>query len=323
MHSLARMRIVDPDHSLLLPFDCPAHFEPGRPIIRISPGGTRVLVSSHPSDDWAVVLDVPSGKPVRQLKPSERLTGALFLDENRLALFATRGNSVVDLGTQGEAKWKGEPIPGSDGWTSHDPILIVAGGRGVFLYDVAARKTVQSFRSPLEWSIVTKAGLSPDSRYLAAEVSEDCRCFPLLGVWDLASGRLRRLYETASDRDSRAIAVAPSARLLAVGVDDRVEIYGAEHAEPIGPSIRCFAESLRFSASGRSLEVVEFYGKVSWVDPQTGQRLREAPPPEGHKVTGCAVSGQGLAAGVAGEAVLLWQLPTWDEASQGTVRGET
>jgi hypothetical protein len=77
-----------------------------------------------------------------------------------------------------------------------------------------------------------------------------------------------------------------------------------------------YAHDLRFVADGRVLEAVEFNGGVAWLDPQTGQTLREAPSPEGDTMTACAVTGDRLAAGLVDRTVLFWQLPEWNEAER-------
>jgi hypothetical protein len=79
-----------------------------------------------------------------------------------------------------------------------------------------------------------------------------------------------------------------------------------------------YAQDLRFLADGRVLEAVEFNGGVVWLDPLTGQTLREAPPP-GHKMTACAVTGDRLAAGLVDRTVLFWQLPEWNETERTAI----
>jgi hypothetical protein len=299
--------VTDP---LVLPFSCPDNFDPGRPIIRISPGGTRVFVSSHPSDEWALVLDVPSGRRLREFTVLKRLTRPLFLDEDRLVLFDEEGSAVHELTTKSEVEW-GEPIPGGDGWLSPDPNVIVTGGNHFGLYDVAARKEVRHLPHLLNRD-VTSVGFSPDGRYLAAEFCESYRCSPVVGVWDLTVNRLLRLYETFSENECHDIALTADCR-FAVCTNGFIAVFGPDHAEEIGPHFHCIAESLRFSASGHSLEVIEYNGAVAWVDPLTGRAVREEPP-AGHEVTGCATTAGRLAAGVAGRTVLVWQLPRWEEA---------
>ena len=295
---------------LVLPFRCPEHFEPGRPIIRISPGGTRVFVSSHPSDDWAVVLEVPSGRRLCEFADLKRLTRPLFLGEDRLVLFDEEGSAVHDLTAGNEIEW-GTPIPGGDGWLGPEPDVIVTGGKHFSLYNVATRTEVRRFHAPLDRE-VTSVGFSPDGRYLAAELCEEGGGYPLVGVWDLAADRLLRLYATRFENECREIALSAD-HLFAISTNDFIAVFGPDHAERIG-AYDYSAESLRFSASGHTLRAVAYTGALAWIDPLAGVALHEEPPPAGPQVLGVAVNGRGLAAGVAGRAVLVWQLPRWGAA---------
>jgi hypothetical protein len=64
--------------------------------------------------------------------------------------------------------------------------------------------------------------------------------------------------------------------------------------------------------------VVSFDGEVYRSDVRTGELRQFLPAPDGHEVEACAVNDRGLAAGVAGAAVLLWQLPEWEEEAPET-----
>jgi hypothetical protein len=204
----------------------------------------------------------------------------------------------------------GKPIPGSDAWLSPDPNVIVTGGRLFSLYDVATGTEVQRLHT-LQDRQATSAGFSPDGRHLAVEFCERDRCYPLVGICDWTSRCLLRIYETTSENECHDIALSADRR-FAVCTNGYIRAFGPDHAEQIGRSFYCLATSLRFS--GDDLEAVWYDGRVVWVDPLTGRALREAAPPAGRHVTGCAVSGVRLAAGVAGRAVLVWQLPRWEEA---------
>jgi WD40 repeat protein len=306
---------------MLVPLECPERFDPDRAFLRFSPHGSRLLVWSCNRADWAIVLDVPSGRPFHQFTDLNDLTGALFLDEDRVVLFDRPRNSVHDLAAKRVVDWGGEAITGSDGWASPDPNVIVTGDSGVNRYDHVRREYVRGFSCALHplGERVSCVGFSPDGRYLAAD-SYEHRNFRILQLWDLHTGKLFRLYAAdypMGPADARMIAISPDNRLLAVSAESRVTCYGTEHVEPVSrSSARVYAQDLRFLADGRVLEAVEFDGSVVWLDPLTGQTLREAQPPSGYKMTACAVTGDRLAAGLVDRTVLFWQLLEWNEAER-------
>jgi WD40 repeat protein len=288
-------------------------------LMRFSPGGTRLAVATE-EDDWVVVLDVPSGSLVHRFTGQRRLSGLLFLSEDRILLFGGKGPSLHDLATHGQkVRWKGEALHGSNGWTGPQPGLIVLGGRGLSLYDLANGQYLRRFPTVLDGD-VTCAAFSLDGRHVAADSFRDLD-FRLIQVWDVHRGRLFRLFPVALGQGEAAgVAFSPDGRLLAVSVGSGVSLYGWEDLDPVvyhnlGISI---TRGLRFSPSGRSLELVSFDGEMTRVDPDSGRVLRRVPPPEGYEVYACAVSEQGLAAGVAGSSVLLCPLPEWAETGAGT-----
>jgi hypothetical protein len=303
----------------LVPLDCPDRFDPDRAFLWISPRGSRLLVWSYNLPDWAAVLDVPSARPLHRFTDLNNLTGAVFLDEDRVVLFDRKRNSVYDLAAKREVDWGGEAITGSDGWPGPDPNVIVTADSGVGLYDHVRRAYVRGFSCALHplGEKVSCVGFSPDGRYLAAD-SYEHRNFRVVQLWDLHAGKLFRLYGAdypMGPADARMIAISPDNRLLAICAEDRVTCYGTEYVEPVSRSSSCvIAQDLRFVAGGRVLEAVGFNGRVTWLDPLTGQALREAPPPVDNGMTACAVTDARLAAGLVGKAVLFWQLPEWDEA---------
>jgi WD40 repeat protein len=306
---------------MLVPLDCPDKFDPEDDIVlrRFSPGGTRLIVATR-DDDWAVVLDARAGRQIARFTDLKSLIGALFLSEDRLLLFEVdgKGSSVVDLAGR-EVKWEGEKIPGFNAWTGPNPNLIISGCGSLYLYDLAEQKCILRFVSGCDGG-ATCAACSPDGRYLAADSYSD-RNFRFLNVWDLRSGTLLRVNEIhPMGQNGAVLAISPDNRLLAMSVGRGVRLYGLEDAEPIahhdpGPGITA---SLRFSPSGRSLELVSFQGEMARIDPESGRVLKHVPGPQGHELFACAVSAQGLAAGVAAKAVVFWRLPDWEESSQVT-----
>jgi len=303
---------------MLIPFDCPADFDPERGILwmRFSPGGTRLLVARE-GGSWAVVLDVSAGKQVHHFTGLNWLAGMLFLSEERLLLFDETGCTLHDLANGRQELWGGENLPARNGWGSSDPDRIALTGAYLLIYNVADQQRLYVLHTPVRGNF-TIVCFSPDGRYAANDrfVERESRA---VEIWDLRTGRLYRLLaiERVGDGDAGGLAISPDNRLLALSVDSGAEVYGMKDGREIashdpGPSI---TRNLRFSPSGRSLEMVSFRGEMARVHPKKGHVLQRSQPPAGHKVSACAVNAHSLAAGVVGKAVLVWQLPEWEEGS--------
>jgi hypothetical protein len=66
-------------------------------------------------------------------------------------------------------------------------------------------------------------------------------------------------------------------------------------------------QTLRFLANGRTVEVLSLAGQYARFYAGTGRLLRQVAAPEGHTISGTALSDQGMAAGVVGHSLLLWK----------------
>jgi hypothetical protein len=121
--------------------------------------------------------------------------------------------------------------------------------------------------------------------------------------------------ELSGDSDRGAMAFSPDNRLLAVSVEEGALLFDVQKGKQVGgtggPVV---ADTIRCSPSGRGVEIAAYNGAIYRADAKTGQVRQYLPAPEGHEIEACAISKRGLAAGVVGAALLLWQLPEWEEA---------
>ena len=122
--------------------------------------------------------------------------------------------------------------------------------------------------------------------------------------------------EVIGDGDRGVLAFSPDNQLLAVSVEGGAVLYDVRQGKEIGgtggPVV---AHDMRFAPSGRTLQIASYDGQVYRCDVETGRVRQHVPAPAGHEVEACAVTDRGLAAGVAGAAVLFWQLPEWEDAA--------
>ncbi len=299
---------------MLVPIECPPDFDPsGYGFVRFSPGGRRVVVSDR-GTDWAVVVDVQAARQVRRFTGLGRVRRAFFLTDNQL-LVAGGGVTVHDVPTGKLLTPPGVERLGGMTWPGPAPQRIATYLGGLHLYDLKKGKFGRRF-APLLPGNITCVRLSGDGRFLAADAYFESETRFVL-VWDVRRKPLFRLFEVHSgDGDLAGMAFSPDNRLLAVSVESGATVFDLEKGEQIGdhdPGGLSVTQAVRFSPSGRSVELVDFRGRMARINPKTGRVRQRSDPPEGPEVGACAVSADGVAAGVTADGVLFWRLPTWYE----------
>jgi WD40 repeat protein len=264
-----------------------------------------------------VVLDVRSGSQVRRFTGMRRLASAFFLTDNRLLLADDAGLGVHDLRTGQSVAWGEDEPMGRLAWPGPSPSKFLTYYGGLFLYDLRKRKFGRSF-APLLPGHLSCPTFSPGSRFLAADayVRTEVSARRFIQVWDTRRKPLFRLFEVNSREDDLGgMAFSPDNWFLAVSVESGATLFNLDKGEQVGKDLPgpFLTQSIRFSPSGHSLELVGYRGKMTRVNPKTGRVRQESSPPPGHEVADCAVSRGGVAAGLVGKAVLFWELPWWKE----------
>jgi WD40 repeat protein len=300
---------------MLVPFDAPEGFDPSAAFayLRFNPTGTRVAVATE-DGGWVVVLDVRSGKQTHRFTGLSGLQSVVFLAEDQLLFQDGRGITIRNLTSGREQEWAGEELAGWGAWVNPRRTRIAVGRGGLHLYDLRTRKHIRGF-APLLRGQHTCVKFSPNGRFLALDVYCE-RESRHIQVWKTRRTSPYCLFEVhTGDGNLGGMAFSPDNRLLAVSVEVGATVFDLEKGKQIadhhtGPSI---TQSVRFSPSGRTLEIVSFHGIMGRINVKSGRVRQWLGAPEGPEVWACGVSSQGLAVGVTGAAVLFWQLPPWKE----------
>jgi WD40 repeat protein len=300
---------------MLVPFEAPEGFDPSGEFLylRFNPTGTRVAVATN-DGRWVVIVDIRAGKQTHRFTGLSGLKNVVFLAEDQLLFQDGRGITIRNLTSGREQEWAGEELSGWGAWVNPRRTRIAVGRGGLHLYDLKTRKHIRGF-APLLRAHHTCVTFSPNDRFLALDAYCE-RESRHIQVWEIRREPLYRLFEVHSgDGDLGGMAFSPDNRLLAVSVEVGATIFDLEKGKQLGennmgPSV---TKSVRFSPSGRLVELVSFQGIMGRMNVKTGRFRQWLRAPEGHEVWACGVSRQGLAAGVTGAALLFWQLPEWKE----------
>jgi hypothetical protein len=268
---------------------------------------------------WAAVLDVSSGKQMYRFAGARGSVRAQFLAEDRLLLQTEGGLASQDLAT-GHEVWSEPELLGWGAWVNPRRSRVMVGrGERLSLYDLKTRKRVRSFGPVIPGELIG-GEFSPDGRLFALDIfhgREDFTQQRYAQLWEVRRESQYRLVEIElrGDGDRGAMAFSPDNRLLAVSVEEGALLFDVKKGKQVGDTGGpVVADSIRFSPSGRSLEIAAYNGAVYRADAKTGQVRQYVPAPEGHEIEACAISNRGLATGVVGAALLFWQLPEWEEA---------
>jgi WD40 repeat protein len=302
---------------VLIPFEAPKGFDPATdfPYVRFSPTGRRVVVATE-HGRWACVVDIPSQKQVHRLVQPGPIR-AHFLADDRLLFQHDAGLTAYDLARRREV-WSEPELCGWGAWVNPRCNRVVVGRYGVGFYDLKTRKRVRTF-GPCIRGKVLSGEFSPDGRLFALDLFQQNEVSDqrYIQLWEVRREPLCRLLEVEKrgDGDQGVMAFSPDNRLLAVSVESGVLLFDVTKGKRLrdvngGPVV---AHGIRFSSSGRSLEIASYDGTVYRATVKTGRVRRRFPAPEGCEVGACAVNDRGLAAGVLSAAVLFWQLPEWEE----------
>jgi WD40 repeat protein len=297
---------------MLIPFEAPERFSP---TVRFSPGGRRVVVASE-DGEWAVVIDVSSGEQLYRFVGGRSRVRPQFLAEDRLLLQTDGGLTAIDLAAGREA-WSAPELVGWGAWVNPRRNRVMLDGRGgLRLYDLKNRERVRSF-SPVFPGELLGGVFSPDGSLFALDIfSEgDFTEHRYAQLWQVRREHQYRLMEVEviGNGDQGVMAFSPDNRLLAVSVEGGAVLFDVKRGNQVGgPGGPVVAHAMRFSPGGRTLEIASYDGQVYRSDVETGRVRQHIPAPAGHAVEACAIADRGLAAGVAGAAVLFWQLPEWE-----------
>jgi WD40 repeat protein len=297
-------------------------------LLRFSPAGSRIALAQREGGHTALVVDVRLGQVVARLAEIYPTYDMVFLSEDQLLVL--RGEeryewllwdlekdrrTVIGEGA-GSVIYRGVRSP--DGET-----VALGGTEGAFLLNWPRKRAGRRFPRWAEEGAVQDLAFSPDGRCLAVASfdREYLHSSHVITVWDALDGTAVRTW-TLESADLEALAFRPDNRLLAVAQWNQVHFYKMDAEKPVAtqtPLGGCI-QTLRLLANGRTVEALSLRGDYARFYAGTGRLLHQAAPPEGHTISGAALSEQGLAAGVVGHSLLLWEPRRQRGAVPGAVK---
>ncbi len=214
--------------------DC--HSDPGSLVAAFSTDGTTVAVRTMHYDrakdkreDAVRVLDVDSGLTKQQFKidRADHSSLALSADGKRMALSWGRNNNPPENEIQVWDVAGGKSLcrVAREGWmgtltfSPDDSLLATAIARQPVRVCQAATGTDWVALDEAIGVVQSNLAFSPDGRLLAAAIARERGTEPVVRVWELASGQVRREFK-GHEEEIRAVAFAPDGLTLATGSDD-------------------------------------------------------------------------------------------------------
>lgn len=277
------------------------------PLLALSPRGDRIAVS-HQFADHVQTFDTRSGKPLARLDGFTRVSGVLFLSAEVLLVTAFGGAYRCDL------RRGSRDLLSDKGWQtgvglSPDGRMLAIGVQwGMLLYDLAKGEVLRQVGVVYDPSHVGyRAAFSACGRYAAAALYGD-RSTPIVAIWEVSTGRRQRVYDTLG----RALAFRGDTLTLAVSADSGyVEVYEPDQGEALARQFSFQYRTPRAMESrdeDRTLAMLLEGGEFVQIDWDTGEVLRQLPPPAGHKVGYIVVASAGWThfAGAVEGGVVVW-----------------
>jgi WD40 repeat protein len=247
-------------------------------------------------------VELPASITVVENSPDGKILIATFEDEDKKQriLDVVSGKTLLEV-ERGLSRSTSSFSLSGDGKT----IAFVAPEGNLYVHETASGKVLHEFHMEENASRVQGfvfPAISPDGKTLVASTSTS------LWVWDLASGKLRRVIEECRGR----VAFSPDSKYLATGERDFIrlwEVDSLKEVRKLDHQLDNFV-TLAFSADGRQLASGHRNSLLLW-DVAKGKQVNRFP---GHRGDVYCLSftadGAGLASGGSDGTAIVWDVRT-------------
>ncbi|AWM40905.1 ECF RNA polymerase sigma factor SigM [Gemmata obscuriglobus] len=299
----------------------PGHYKENR-AVALSPDGKTLALGQ---DKVIRFYDLTSGKEVRNLSSSIGGTDGLAFSPDGKVLASGHGCNTVLLwdlaGGKVQSQLQAEQNQVSNLVFSPDGKTLATGDTIdtlIRLFDVATGKERQQIRCAV---FAREFAFSPDGKTLAVGAQEGAA-----SLWDVTTGKpIRELH--SPNKYVRSLAWSPDGKSLATGdLDDETQVVAVRLWDPAtGKELRQMqmngavgmAESLAFTADGKTLICGGSHGVIRLWDPATG--AEKSPTGLPGPVRHMAVSPDGKTLAFSARDITLWDLTA--EREIGTLPG--
>lgn len=271
---------------------------------------SRLAVSWRDADD-ARVFNTATGKVYARPKGFHRVSGVGFLSARDLLVTAYTGCCRCALPRGARAMLSDQGWQTSITVSPSGSLVALGAAEGIRLLDVGTGQS-RALRAGNGLQCGRWASFSPGERYVAAELGNEADRQPsLVAVWEVASGRRQRVFDTEAHAlafrgDTLGLALADDHGQLLLYEPDQ----GEEPAKKLAieqPGTYDGARALQYRDQGRTLGALMSNGHFLLFDAETGAVLRHTPPPPGKALWGAVSSADWSAfAAAAKDGVMIW-----------------
>jgi WD40 repeat protein len=273
--------------------------------LTFSPSGS-LLASANETAGAIRLWESATGRPRGALTDLGTVVSVLFASDRELLVLSPTACRAWPVGndkprtlwedTKGDAKALALHPDGK--------LLAIGKKAGEILLVDAATGKVRSRLAGERQVEVSRLAFSPDCRHLAAYSVAS------LTLWDLRRGKRLRHYECDKNYVP-PLAFRPDGKVLAVWDDRYLRLYETDSIEEVKGFAPQTEEThvvdLRFSADGKTLDLLSVSGRLERLDAATGRLLGASEPLREGKFDGLALSPDGLtAAGFEDHRLFIW-----------------
>jgi glucose/arabinose dehydrogenase len=245
-HQDHRLRIWDArDGRLLRELSGQHHYVEA---IAYSPNGRLIATGGYMSRAF-VVFDAESGKVILDVEGNPDRAVAVAFTPDGKKVVCGGGGGVIRMWDAKTFDRCGE-FKGDGGWelafSPDGKLLASVGSKCIHLFDVKSAQEVGRLEIPI--GVNGHVAFSPDGRALAMA------CNAGVMVWEMASGKLRRVFERP--REARGVFIQSGGRFAATASHDRVHIldlYAGKEVEEMVAGEGGWVYAMAFSPDGKEL----------------------------------------------------------------------